>query len=139
MAKLFNSNQPKWLYFCNEEDTTKRQQFAVAVGSNPEHIQIKSQSQGFVYVQFHEAGHDGTLPAIGGRESILVTLGCANGNEAFIIETLMKWICDAGTDEISASNQRFLEFTGKDATISQVPDMLKGFVTYVKVDFDTTD
>jgi hypothetical protein len=54
MAKLFNSNQPKWLYFCNEEDTTKRQQFAVAVGSNPEHIQIKSQSQGFVYVQFKD-------------------------------------------------------------------------------------
>ena len=135
MANLFNSTQPKWIYFCNEEAAATKQQGAVPVGNDPQQLQIKSEGEGAVNLILHQAGHAGVLPVIGARKDISITFRCVNGDEAFIIKTFMIWVCEAGTDAISASNQRFLSFTGKNASVSKVPAMFEGKITAITVDF----
>tara|TARA_R100001463_G_scaffold40829_1_gene86466 strand:- start:2089 stop:2508 length:420 start_codon:yes stop_codon:yes gene_type:complete len=136
MAKLLNSSQTKWMYFCNNESATAKLQVAVPIGSEASHFQIKSAAATVVTVVLKEAGHAGTLPVLGTRKDCAIELGCDAGNAPFIIKTFMKWIAAAGTDAIDPSNQRFLEFTGKNASVSSIPAMFDGKIKHVKVDFN---
>jgi hypothetical protein len=126
------------MYFCNEETAATKLQIAVPVGGEGSHFQIKSAAATVVAIVLKEAGHDGTLPALGARKDCSIELGCASGDAEFIIETFMKWIANAGTDAISASNQRYIALTGKNASVTSIPAMFEGKITYVKVDFNAT-
>jgi hypothetical protein len=133
MAKLLNSSQPKWLFFKETANIV-----TVPVGDNPQMIQIKSEAQGQVNVALHQAGHTGTLPVVTANKDINVELSCANGDEAFIINEFMKWITAAGTDAVSANNQRYLKIVGTASTITEAPDMFEGKITNIVIDFDAT-
>tara|TARA_R100001463_G_scaffold40829_1_gene86465 strand:- start:1658 stop:2059 length:402 start_codon:yes stop_codon:yes gene_type:complete len=131
MANLLNSSQPKWLYFQESANI-----ITVPIGENPQLLSVKSAAQGSVTVALHQAGHTGTLPAVTANKDATIKLVCANGDEAFIIQQLMRWIVDAGTSAIASSNQRFLEIVGTTSTITSLPARFNSKITGIDIQFD---